>query len=488
MGSSSSGARAEPQVVNEESFKVTCVGHSLVNDTYEYDFFVQPPASTGAPGQTVRRSFKELQRLGHAMSARWPRASLRTPSRPFFEVPGEQGEVMERSLRAMLSLEPFPRSTALRHFLGIAMPPPADLSDGHVAGHWRLGAEMRLPLGAAATVMSFCEAHVALKVCTRVCKALQAAVLHPTSWPRLTVSSRVAERCIDSLCRILWRTCVGVQVLTLDLTFQQGHLGVALPAQLLLRQLRSLTLRLGDPEAQAFACDLLSCVESPKLWELRLSAQLTAQLLNAASMALLPTEQPLRRLALTALPDARLGAGTVAAVRALLDSAPRVADLAISVEDAFGGDSRWFERCGPLETPVLQTMMALNLESLTFDFLSDELLLAISSSSDRALWPQLRRAKLSGCKRVLEDPDGMLGVLLSKLGEELEEFALLIDLEVPVRSFSAGILHQRLGSLPNWWQERANLRSLELRLGSQQQPAREPCFADLGRRNRRWSS
>ncbi|CAK9009456.1 Phosphoglycolate phosphatase 2, partial [Durusdinium trenchii] len=462
MGSSSSGARAEPQVVNEESFKVTCVGHSLVNDTYEYDFFVQPPASTGAPGQTVRRSFKELQRLGHAMSARWPRASLRTPSRPFFEVPGEQGEVMERSLRAMLSLEPFPRSTALRHFLGIAMPPPADLSDGHVAGHWRLGAEMRLPLGAAATVMSFCEAHVALKVCTRVCKALQAAVLHPTSWPRLTVSSRVAERCIDSLCRILWRTCVGVQVLTLDLTFQQGHLGVALPAQLLLRQLRSLTLRLGDPEAQAFACDLLSCVESPKLWELRLSAQLTAQLLNAASMALLPTEQPLRRLALTALPDARLGAGTVAAVRALLDSAPRVADLAISVEDAFGGDSRWFERCGPLETPVLQTMMALNLESLTFDFLSDELLLAISSSSDRALWPQLRRAKLSGCKRVLEDPDGMLGVLLSKLGEELEEFALLIDLEVPVRSFSAGILHQRLGSLPNWWQERANLRSLEL--------------------------
>ena len=43
----------------------------------------------------------------------------------------------------MLSLEPFPRSTALRHFLGIAMPPPADLSDGHVAGHWRLGAEMR---------------------------------------------------------------------------------------------------------------------------------------------------------------------------------------------------------------------------------------------------------------------------------------------------------------------------------------------------------
>ena len=55
----------------------------------------------------------------------------------------------------------------------------------------------------------------------------------------------------------------------------------------------------------------------------------------------------------------------MAAVRALLDSAPRVADLAISVEDAFGGDSRWFERCGPLETPVLQTMMALNLESLS---------------------------------------------------------------------------------------------------------------------------
>lgn len=45
-------------------------------------------------------------------------------------------------------------------------------------------------------------------------------------------------------------------------------------------------------------------------------------------------------------------------------------------------------------------------------------------------------------------------------------FALLIDLEQSLRSFSSGLLHQRLGGLPNIWQHRENLKSLELTLGS----------------------
>eukprot|EP00438_Fugacium_kawagutii_P032522 Skav233922 [mRNA] locus=scaffold435:700580:705660:+ [translate_table: standard] len=200
-------------------------------------------------------------------------------------------------LRSLLALEPWPRSNALRQFLGIAMPPPPPSSTEAVSpmvlGH-------RVPMGALAILLSFCEASAALSVYSRVCKSFRAAALHPSVWPSLRLRSGVAERCIDSLCGILMSTCAGLQSLSLDLTFQQADLGIALPAELVLRQLSSLELTLGDPEANTFACDLLGCLDSPGLIDLKLCGVLTSQLLHALQMALSAT---LRSLSLTAAPE-----------------------------------------------------------------------------------------------------------------------------------------------------------------------------------------
>ena len=62
----------------------------------------------------------------------------------------------------------------------------------------------------------------------------------------------------------------------LDLIFQQPNLCVALPAQLVLPQLHSLSLHLRGPDAEAFGTDLLACVDSP-LHHLAVTARMSTR-------------------------------------------------------------------------------------------------------------------------------------------------------------------------------------------------------------------
>ena len=64
---------------------------------------------------------------------------------------------------------------------------------------------------------------------------------------------------------------------------------MALPAQLLLQQLRSLSLRLQGGDALAFGSDLLACVDAP-LQRLAVTAEIEERLLNALAMAVLQSE------------------------------------------------------------------------------------------------------------------------------------------------------------------------------------------------------
>ena len=232
----------------------------------------------------------------------------------------------------------------------------------------------RVPLGALATLLSFCEASDALGICSRVCKWFQVAALHSSAWPTLKIRSGAAEQSIDSLCSILMSISTGLQLLTLDLTFQQRDLGVALPGELILRHLQRLELKLNDSEANIFACDLLGCIESPQLRDVKIMAPLTPQLLNAISMTLLPTNGKLNSLKLTALPsrnmEVLLDTGTLTALQELLEITPELSKLMISLEDPSGGLSRYFET--DVYDGTLQNLMAMShLKHLSFDFLSD---------------------------------------------------------------------------------------------------------------------
>lgn len=232
----------------------------------------------------------------------------------------------------------------------------------------------RVPLGALATLLSFCEASDALGICSRVCKWFQVAALHSSAWPTLKIRSGAAEQSIDSLCSILMSISTGLQLLTLDLTFRQRDLGVALPGELILRHLQRLELKLNDLEANIFACDLLGCIESPQLRDVKIMAPLRPQLLNAISMTLLPTNGKLNSLKLTALPsrnmEVLLDAGTLTALQELLEITPELSKLMISLEDPSGGLSRYFET--DVYDGTLQNLMAMShLKHLSFDFLSD---------------------------------------------------------------------------------------------------------------------
>lgn len=460
MGSTSSA----PEVrLTEDGFNVKYVGTDFIDGIWTYDFLVQPPQGVEAPAQRLRRSFDDVQLLATSMAQRY-RSVPAPPSKPMFGI--GDGKALEGYLRSLLFIEPWPRTNCFRQFLGIAMPPPPPagfglsetLGPAVLLGH-------RIPMGALAILLSFCKAADALGICSRVCKSFQAAALHSSAWPSVKLCSSTAERVVDSLSYILMSTCANLQDLSLDITFQQQGLSVAQPAELVLRRLRKLELKLGDPEGNTFAGDLLSCVESPKLKDFKLLAVLTPHLLDAVRMALLAAEG-LHFLSLTALADPSeviLGAVTVAAIQEILDIAPAVSSLKINLEDGIGGLIRSFSG-HPQGDGILQRCMAMrNLHSLVFDFLADDLVALILQSADRS-W-HLQSARFSGCKQTLRDPDQTLLTLLGKLSGDLQEFSFLIDLELFIRSFAQGIWgisHQRLGPLPNLWQHREALRRLEL--------------------------
>ena len=190
----------------------------------EFQFKVQPPSNTGAPGQVVRRSYQDLGSLSAAMSSRYHQAPS-CPRAPFFALDsavGDQGRAIETYLRSLLILEPWPRTNALRRFLSVAMPPgPAQAGS---VGPALLHGAIRVPVSCIAIALSFSEPLAVIRCCAKVCKSFQAASLDPRCWPRLQFRTYCAEKSIDSLCTLLLRACGGLEALTLDLTFQQENL------------------------------------------------------------------------------------------------------------------------------------------------------------------------------------------------------------------------------------------------------------------------
>ncbi|CAE7217983.1 unnamed protein product [Symbiodinium sp. KB8] len=457
-----------------EGFGVAYVGHVFVEAGVAFEFMVQPPSITGAPGQVVRRSYEDLDLLSAAMSARYHRVPP-CPRAPFFTMDnawlGDQGRAIEAYLRSLLALEPWPRTNALRRFLSIAVPP------GPVNGPESVGPALlcrqRVPVSCIAIALSFADPLAVMHCCAKVCKTFHAASLDPRCWPRLHFRTHCAEKSIDSLCTLLLRACGGLEALTLDLIFQRENLGVALPAGLLLPRLRRLDLRLGDAESTSFACELLGCVESPVLRDVTLSAVFTPSLLQALCMTLIAAEGKVTQLSLVSSPcsrrpdGAQLDASTVLGIQEIVEAVPLVQSLAISIDESSRGSSRFMEGFLPPfveipgQQPLLANLMALgSLQTLQFDFLSDDVIACLATMDERVF--HVRSARFSGCKRRLEDPDEALVRLLSKMGPELQEFSFLVDQEFGMRAFSQGLLHQRLGGLPSVWSGHENLRSLEL--------------------------
>ena len=283
---------------------------------------------------------------------------------------------------ALLALEPWPRANALRRFLSIAMPPGPTDSPASVGPALLQG--QRVPVSCVAMALSFADPLAVMRCCAKVCKSFHAASLDPRCWPRLCFRTHCAEKSIDSLCSLLLRACGGLEALTLDLTFQQENLGVALPAGLLLPRLRRLDLRLGDRESGSLACELLGCIESPVLREVTLSAVLTPPLLQALCMTATAAEGKLTQLALVSSPSVRcprgaqLDASTVLGIQELLEATPLLQTLDISVEESCRGSSRFMEGFLPPhvsipgQQPLLANLIDLgSLQSLQFDFLSD---------------------------------------------------------------------------------------------------------------------
>ncbi|CAE8682094.1 unnamed protein product, partial [Polarella glacialis] len=159
-------------------------------------------------------------------------------------------------------------------------------------------------------------------------------------------------------------------------------------------------------------------------------------------------------------------ASTALALQEVLETVPKIEDLAIGV----GRNARGFFRTlAPLQPDVLlgdvlsppspgAALLASAasrfqaLQRLRFDFLSDDALRGLMELADGSL--RLRSASFSGVERELQDADNALATLLAKLGEGLEEFTLRVDVETERRPFLLGQLHGRLGALPSLWRGR----------------------------------
>mmetsp|Transcript_93321 Transcript_93321/g.273189 ORF Transcript_93321/g.273189 Transcript_93321/m.273189 type:complete len:663 (-) Transcript_93321:99-2087(-) len=483
MGNTSAAAHAglplRPRVPRQQRFSARFISHAFTEGSVAYDFLVEPPDSLNAPGQVVRRTFEEFQELDNVVALRHRSSAPELPPSTFFEHKdaaflAERAAGLEAYLEALLELEPLPRLQALRQFLRISQPlsssPSAEASacDGPL-----VASGYRLPIGVVASSLAYIEALWMLRACGAVCRAMRAASLTSRCWPSLSFCSSRAERWLDGLLQLLMPTCVSMEALALDLAFQNPRLAVALPAGLAFASLRRLRLRLGDAEAARLAAELLECVDSPGLQKVSLEGcMLTESLLSALCRVSLAAGglvglkllwEPHRHAPI------RVDQGSALAITQLLEASPRLEELEIGIaQEVRGlGVARTFSALSPPHValpstqPLLANTSALTaLRHLRFDFLSDDVLVCLRDLTDRSLCVQ--RAKFSGLKRQIAEPDEAMVLLLSKLGDGLEELEFLVEFEAEMRPFARGFLHTRIGQLPGQWREREALRSLTL--------------------------
>jgi len=387
------------------------VDHAIVGGTVTYCFQVLPPTGCSHIGQTFNRTYEEFRDLHDVMSARHFAKAPELPLSTFFEHTdlnfiSERAVALERYIQRVLALEPHPKTRALRRFLGLWEPSPAAAPcfdcDGYLLIH-----RHRLPVGIIAVALSFCPPAWMLRTCSLACKALCAASRHTRCWSALQACLPQAERQLEGWLALLVPTCVGLQALSLDIAFANPKLATALPGGICLPQLRRLALRLRDATATDIAVELLESVESPCLQKISVEALVvTPVLLQELCRVVLATEGKLAALKLICTPGARplhLDERVSLALNQLLASAPGLEDLTVGVPQwaSGAGVERVLSPLTPpdVEVPYSQPILAdlaglSQLQVLTFDFLSDDVLLCLRSVADGSL--NLRRASFSG--------------------------------------------------------------------------------------------
>jgi len=357
----------------------------------------------------------------------------------------------------------------LRQFLHVYQP----LDVGPVGGLGQLSAGGQvLPVGVVAGALACLDAVRMLRSCSAVCHAMRAAVMSPRCWLGLRFRSSCAERWLDSLLQLLAAACSSMQALALDFAFENPRLAVSLPARLAFCGLNRLSLRLGDAEAENLGAELLECIESPGLQRVTLEGGVLAEgLLSALCRVSLASTNGLLSLRLLWEPHRpmRVDQRQASAIMALQEASCALEELELGLAGGIRGKGvpRTLAPLDPPQVAVPRTQPLLanaaalaSLRRLTFDFLSDDVLICLRDLDDRSLC--LQSAKLSGLSRQLAEPDEALVLLLSKLGDGLEELELLVELEAEVRCFAQGVLHARIGQLPRQWQGREVLRLLAL--------------------------
>lgn len=278
---------------------------------------------------------------------------------------------------------------------------------------------------------------------------------------------------MEPLFTILSCVSTSLQSLTLDLSFENTRLGMSVPSGLVFSQLRRLSLSIWDAEMADLAVELLECVESSSLQKICIEGcVLPETLFHAICRVVLVTAGELIGLKLLWLPwqqQVRLDQGVALALGSMLAAIPRVEELVIGLPEQVrdAGVSRSMACLQPPHVhipntqPLLSDTVALVcLRQLTFDFLSDDALACFNTMEPRSF--HIQRARFSGSKQLLQEPNEALMSLLAKFGDELEEFALLVDVEATVRPFFRGFMRARIGALPDLWRDRGELRSLEL--------------------------
>jgi len=473
----------------DDRFSVKYVGHEVVNDAAAYNFWVDPPVTPGAPltrnvpGQLVQRSYMEFQDLDIVVAQRHRGVAPELPRSTLFhhtdpEFVSQRASALETYLESLLQLEPLPRTRALRRFLGISQPTSATshAEQGPMtAGRWRL------PVGVVAIVLTFHEPVWLLRVCSAVCRTMQVASRDARCWPSLKFSTPKAERWLDGLFALLNTAGYGMQKLALGISFEDTRLGISAPAGLIFTQIRRLTLGLGDAEAVNLGVELLECIESPFLQRIAVEGGvLTETFLHSLYRVVVMVNSTYQ--------EATSGNGLVSLKLSWAPGGPRPLDLDDGVALALGqllevipnvwnlsiGIPEWLRGAGipreiatlqppfvevPNTQPLLANMAALPaLQDLVFDFLSDDMLISLQNLSERSL--RLRRAKFSGTRRHLQEPEEVLVTLLAKLGDEVEDLSFIVEMEASMRQFMHGMLRPRIGALPGQWNGRGSLRSL----------------------------
>merc|ERR1719424_2546537 len=126
-------------------------------------------------------------------------------------------------------------------------------------------------------VIAFHDPLWLLQACSPVCHAMRAATRTPRCWPSLRFRTTRAERWIEPLFTILACAGVSLQSLTLDVSFENTRLGMAVPSGMMLTQLRRLSLCIWDNEMANLAVELLECIESPRLQKVAIEGSVLTQ-------------------------------------------------------------------------------------------------------------------------------------------------------------------------------------------------------------------